>query len=158
MKKVVYCKISSWKGRIEGAEHYYVDLNQQVLHRNSKKVWHNLTYSEAARINRVGSNREPERRFEVGEEVGWFFDLERAREGAIAVYKEMYPGAIILVEGDIGTYQPQLILDGPIEAMEAINELYQRAEENNGWEGDEDEMKAICDEWQAIWIPEFEEE
>jgi hypothetical protein len=34
--KVVYCKISSWKGRVLGAEHYYVDLERRktTIHMN----------------------------------------------------------------------------------------------------------------------------
>ena len=162
--KVVYCKISSWVGTVTGAEHYSADLRQREEGDGwktiKKKVWHTLTQSEADRLNRrtIQDSLHPDPTWEVGEEVGYFFSRERAVKGAVAVYKELFPGAIILVEGDIGTYQPQYILDGPAEAMEAINRLYKCVEEIDGWEGDEVEMKAICEEWKAIWIPEFEKE
>jgi hypothetical protein len=158
MKKVVYCKISSWKGYVPGAEHYYADLRQREGGESwktiEKKVYHNLTLSEAERLNR----RNPDERWEAGEEVGYFFDRDRAVEGAVAAYKGLFPGAVLLVEGEIGTYQPQLILDGPPKVMEAINDLYRQAEDNDGWEGDEEAMRLICEAWEAIWIPEFEEE
>lgn len=160
MLKVVYCKISSWAGRVNGAEHYYTDLSQRVSPRDTKKVWHNLTQSEADRLNRrtIQDPLHPDPTWEAGEEIGHFFDRERAVKGAIAAYKEMFPGAIILVEGDIGTYEPQPILDGPPDVMKAINNLVKRADDNDGWEGDEEVMQAIADEWETIWIPEFEEE
>lgn len=160
--KVVYCKISSWVGRVQSAEHYYADLKagRYPAKRVEEKVWHNLTQSEADRLNRrtMQDPRYPNPTWKVGEEVGYFFSRERAVEGAVAVYKELFPGAVILVEGDIGTYEPQLILDGPPEAMKAINDLYEQAEEIGWWEGDEKAMQVIADAWEAIWIPEFEKE
>jgi hypothetical protein len=42
--------------------------------------------------------------------------------------------------------------------MDAINALVAAAEEIDWWEEDEKAMKAICEEWKVIWIPEFEEE
>lgn len=149
--KVVYCEINSW------SEHYYVDLRQRVSPRRTHKVWHNLTFSEAERINRRGSIREPDRKFVEGEEIGFFFDRERAVKGAIATYKKMFPSAVILVEGDIGVYEPQPILDGPPEDMKALNALVERAEANDHWDNEE-AMEEITDEWEEIWIPEFEEE
>jgi len=163
--KTVYCKISSWVGRVYGAEHYYADLRQRKWEggegkTHEEKVWHNLTPSEADRLNRrVEQDPEyPEPKWEAGEEVGYFFSRERAVAGAVAVYKELFPGAVILVEGDIGTYEPQTILDGPPEAMEALNGLVAAAEEIDWWEEDEKAMRAIQDAWKAIWIPEFEVE
>ncbi len=160
MLKVVYCKISSWADRVEGAEHYYADLNQRVIPRDTKKVWHNLTQSEADRLNRRVKQdpQYPEPKWEAGEEVGYHFSRARAIQGAIAAYKEMFPGAVILVEGDIGMYEPQPILDGPPAAMKAINDLVERAEVIDWWEEDEEAMQAIANEWEAIWIPEFEKE
>ena len=150
--KVVYCGITSWKGRVQGAEHYYVDLVQKVYPRNEVSLRHNLTGTEADRLNR----RNPDKRWEAGEEVRYFFDRDRAVRAAVTQYKLLFPGAIILVEGDCCTYEPQPILDGPQEVMEAINELYKQAEEIYWWEEDEETMQSISDAWKAIWMPEFE--
>lgn len=47
--KVVYCKISSWKGQVPLAEHYYVNLDQRVYPRQTThSLLHPLTLSEAA--------------------------------------------------------------------------------------------------------------
>jgi hypothetical protein len=161
--KVVYCKISSWKGRVPGADHYYVDLERRKAgggyKRDQEKVWHTLTLSEAERVNRRGRDRHlDDKSWEAGEEVGYFFSRDRAVKGAVKAYKTIFPGAIILVEGTMGTYQPQPILDGPQEDMEAINDLVEMAEAIDWWEEDEEAMRAICDEWEAIWIPKFEKE
>jgi hypothetical protein len=159
--KVVYCNIVSWAERVPNAEHYYVDLKSgSYPNRVIKKVWHNLTQSEADRLNRraIQDPQYPDQKWEAGEEVGYFFSRERAVEGAIAAYKTLFPDAVILVEGDIGTYEPQLILDGPSVVMEAINKLYKEAEAINWWEENEVIMQAIEDTWKAIWIPEFEKE
>jgi hypothetical protein len=162
--KVVYCKISSWVGRVQSAEHYYVDLScgrYSDSDRVDRVVRHNLTQSEADRLNRRdGISRKEldiQTAWEAGEEVGYFFSRERAVRGAIAAYKELSPDAILLVEGNISTYEPQLILDGPPEARKALNELYERAEANDWWEGDEEAMQAIMDDWREILVPEFEE-
>jgi hypothetical protein len=58
----------------------------------------------------------------------------------------------------MGTYQPQTILDGPQEDMEAINDLVEQAEALDWWEEDEAAMQEIADAWEAIWIPKFEKE
>jgi hypothetical protein len=158
--KVVYCTLSSWVDRVQGAEHYYVDLSRgRFSDKVAEKVYHNLTLSEAERLNRrrLQDPEYPEPQWKAGEEIGYFFDRERAVRGAVAAYKELFPGAIILVEGDIGTCEPQPILDGPPEVMRAINELVAEAEEIGWWEEDEEAMQAISDAWKAIWIPEFGE-
>lgn len=160
MNKVVYCKISSWVGRVFGAEHYYVDLQRgRYPDRVEEKVYHKLTQSEADRLNRrrIQDPEYPEPTWEAGEEVGYFFSKERAVRGAVAAYKAKFPGAVILVEGDIGTYEPQLILDGPSETMEAINKLVERAEAIDWWEDDEEAMQIINDEWKEIWISKYGE-
>jgi hypothetical protein len=158
--KVVYCTLSSWVGRVQGAEHYYVDLKRgRYLDRVEEKVYHNLTLSEAERLNRRAKQDQkyPEPQWQAGEEVGYFFDRERAVRGAVTAYRKLFPGATILVEGDIGTYEPQPILDGPPQVMREINGLVAAAEEIDWWEEDEEAMRAISDAWKAIWIPEYGE-
>lgn len=70
--KVVYCRIVSWKALVEGAEHFYVNMEQ----RGSETItlWHILTESEAARLNRRKAENS---RWEAGEDVGYFFSRDR---------------------------------------------------------------------------------
>jgi hypothetical protein len=152
-KKVVYCKISTWAGQVIGAEHYYVDFEQR--YGETVNLYHKITASEAARLNR---RREESVKWEAGEDIGYFFSRERAVREAILSYKLAFPGAVILVEGEPGTYEPRPILDGPPEAMEVINNLVELAEAIDWWEEDESAMQVIQDAWKEIWIPEFEKE
>jgi len=150
--KVTYCRITSWAGRVAGAEHQYVELHQKGGV-EGKTLQHNLTLSEAERLNR----RNPSERWAPGEEVNYFFDRGRAVRAAVEQYKLVYPDSVILVDGDPTTHQPQPILDGPPETMELINNLVELAEAIDWWEEDEPAMQVIQDAWKAIWHPEFEE-
>jgi hypothetical protein len=149
--KVVYCQITSWVGRVEGAEHYYVELVQRCG--DEKTLHHSLTLSEAERLNR----RNPDKRWLPGEDIRYFFDINRAVRAAVAGYKTMFPGAIILVEGASSSFEPQPILDGPKEVMAAINKLVEQAEDIDWWEEDEKAMRVISEKWKTIWTPEFED-
>ena len=136
--KVVYLHITSW-----GGEHFYGNLRRDG---ETKELKHTLTASEADRLNR--HDRE---HWEKGEEVNKFFFKNRVIRKAIKQYKEMFPGAITLVHGSFAICDPQTVLDGPREFMEAINDLVFRAEEIGGWNGDEVEMQSIADEWKDVW-------
>jgi len=146
--KVVYLHIMFW----DMGEHYYGDLHR--LGEPIKELKHPLTASEADRMNR--RNRDGEH-WEKGEEVRQFFSRDRVIKEAIKRYKEMFPGAIVLVHGSPGIYDPQTILDGPKEFMDTINELISRAEEIDGWDGDEIEMQYITEEWEYVWNAFMEE-
>ncbi len=155
MSNIVYCRIVSWADRVPRAEHYYVTLlNGGFSDRVEKTVWNVLTLSEVERYNR----KSPGERWVVGKKVGSFFSRGRAIRGAVGYYQEAFPGAVVLVEGDTGTYDPQLILDGPPGVMEKLNSLFVDADDIGWWEDDEEAMQIISDEWRAIWESEFEVE
>jgi hypothetical protein len=156
--RVVYLELRTWKGVVGWAEHYYADLVRRRSFddwkRDTKKVWHKLTQSEADRYNRRDSNKDHP--YEAGEEVGSFIDEQRAIEESIAQYKDLFPGADTLVKGNIGTYEPQFILDCSDEDdKKRLNELAQAAEDIDWWEEDEEAMQVICDKWREIWIPKY---
>ena len=45
---------------------------------------------------------------------------------------------------------PCRVLGGPVWFCRAAKALYEQAEQNNGWEGNEKRMQKICDEWDAL--------
>jgi hypothetical protein len=159
--RVVYLKIRTWKYTAACGEHYYADLERRRSWDDwkcdSKEVWYKMSQSEADRFNRRDQYKD--HKYLAGEEQRGFFDEERAIAEAIKQYKNLFPGADTLVKGDIGTYEPQFVVDCPDEAdMKRINELAQAAEDIDWWEEDEEAMQEICDEWRAIWIPKYEEQ
>jgi len=147
---IVYCEITTWIGTSVGwAEHWYANLvcdRGSVKSCERKELKQTLTESGAARMNRrEGGN------WEGGEETNKFFEEEDVRREAIMRYTLMFPGATILVDGRHGVCDPQPILDGPEEIMATANRFAGRANEVGWWEGDEDAMQVICDEWDEFW-------
>ena len=160
--RVVFLHLRTWRETVPHAEHYYADLVRRKEHggyeKDIKKLWHKLTFSETERANRR-CRREDGIPYEEGEEVGWFFDEQRAIEEAIAQYKTLFPGADVLVKGDVSIYEPQFVVDSPdADDMKTLNELAQAAEDIDWWEEDEEAMQEICDKYRAIWIPKYVEE
>jgi hypothetical protein len=56
---------------------------------------------------------------------------------------------VLLILGDHGTVQPQLVLAGDEKLKEKINKLFKEAERIGCWDN-EKEMDKICDEWEKL--------
>lgn len=149
---IVYCHITTYKETLSYAEHWYANLVCGYRESNKRglpariELKQTLTESGAARMNRREGGD-----WKAGEETNKFFDEERLKKEAILKYKLLLPGATILVDGRHGVCDPQPILDGPEEIMTTANRFTRRANEVGWWEGDEDAMQVICDEWDEFW-------
>ena len=143
---IVYCKPMTWVGTsVSWAEHYYGDL---ICGKKRKELTHALTASGAARMTRREGDGTT---WVVGEKTNRFSDKEHVKQEAIRQYKTAFPGATILVYGGTGVCDPQPILDGPEYIKVTANRFVDRANEVGWWEGDEDDMQVICDEWDEFW-------
>jgi len=107
-----------------------------------------LTDSGAARMTR---REDDGTTWEAGEETNKFFEEEDVRREAIRQYKLLFPDATILVDGRHGVCDPQPVLDGPADVMETANWFVEQANAAGWWEGDEDAMQIICDNWDGFW-------
>ncbi len=55
------------------------------------------------------------------------------------------------MEGEKSVLDPQPIMDGPNEIKVAVNDLVERGEAVGWWDGDEEAMQEIVDEWEELW-------
>jgi hypothetical protein len=147
---IVYCEMKTWVGSaiVWSAAHYYAKL---VCGKEQEELWFILTADEAAALNKSDEDDDGAPPYKEGDGSSRYLSEDRLKARAIAKYKEVFPGATILVYGEKCAYEPQIILDGPPELMAAVNALVAEGEENDWWEGDEDTMKDIRDRFRAIW-------
>jgi len=146
---ICYCHMMTWIGSsVESAEHYYAWMQLGKDLGSRQDLQHILTESGAARRNRRKDDG-PEWR--AGLKTARFQSEEHLKKEAIKQYKVIFPSATVLVYGESCVFEPQAILDGPEEMKAAINELVDRAESIGWWEGDEEAMEVICDEWAELW-------
>lgn len=145
---IVYCDMRTWAGSlaVPYAVHYYAKL---VHGRVRKELSHVLTAAEACALTESDVNDAPP--YETGDTSCRFLSEDRLKKAALAIYKDTFPNATILVYGEKCVCDPQLLLDGPPELMAAVNELYDEAERNDWWEGDEEIMEGIYNRFSAIW-------
>ncbi len=145
---IVYCEITTYIGTaVAWAEHWYANLVRDARSLPKRiELKQTLTESGAARMNRREGGD-----WTAGEKTNRFFSEERLKEVAILEYKLLFPEATILVEARSGVCDHQPILDGPAEVVATANRFVKRAREVGGWEGDEDAMQVICDEWDEFW-------
>jgi len=149
---IVYCEIMTYIGTaVSWAEHWYANL---VCDRgpgkscDRRELKQTLTDSGAARMTR---REDDGTTWEAGEETNKFFEEEDVRREAIRQYKLLFPDATILVDGRHGVCDPQPVLDGPADVMETANWFVEQANAAGWWEGDEDAMQIICDNWDGFW-------
>lgn len=149
-EKFAFLIVTTWVGSstVWFAKHYYgrVEFNKQ-----SVDVRRMLTVAEARKLNKDESLRDGARgAYKAGDMTGRFCDQALIIEIAKKLYKEEFPEALGLVFGDRAVAEPQLILDGPKEYMDGVNELVKRAEKIGRWEVNEDEMQEICNRWDQL--------
>lgn len=154
----VHLKITSWKGTGIGAEHYYGKL---VCWRPGRDVAiedvrlnRRITSAEAKHLNK----KDRAYRFATyrkGDETDRFATPDDVRAMACDVWREHFPEAVLLVEGNFEDVGPHTALDGPQELKDAINALVKRAEAC-GWWKNRKQMQEICDEWEQLLRAETE--
>jgi hypothetical protein len=148
---ICYLRITSWAGRVSGAEHWYGKLSGP--HKHEHEVQYTLTQAEADRLNVDGLD------YAAGEESRRFCSKEALIEVALACWQQHFPEARLLIEGNASTIEPQPVLAGPPDIAARINQLWRECEELGWWDGDEaacEACKARSDEWKHIWKTEIE--
>lgn len=150
-KKIVHLEITSWRGLSLGAIHYYGEL---IGHKREKyttiKLEQKCTRKAAIEENKKAREMGLPGRTRPGELTNQFDSKEQLRKFAIKHWKEHFPKAVILIEGNSSTVEPQPILIGPKEIKDRVNKLSREADTIDRWEKNEKRMDEICDEWNEL--------
>lgn len=142
-----FLELQSWSGFVPGASHFMGRL--KIKGQDEVQIEHTLTKAEAKQLTR-DDRRDGERPFvwSAGDTSNRFITEEAVIARAIEVATEL--GVTHLFLGSSCTCDPQKMLIGPEPIKTALNRLWERAEANDGWEGDEKTMKTICAEWEEL--------
>lgn len=107
----VYLEISSWIGISIGAIHFYGKMKcSDGDEFKSIEMLHPLTISQARELNK----NEKYRLYDAGDMYYGYDSKNEIRKQAIETYKDLFPGATVLIEGHIAYADPQPILDGEL--------------------------------------------
>lgn len=141
---IIYLHVTTWAKILCSAQHYYGTLKS-----NDKKVevLYTLTAEDAARLNKEGDRGY----YKPGDTSSRFWSLDALRTAAIEQWQIEFPDALLLIQGVRHVYDPQPVLAGPPEIVDRLNNIVDRCEANDWWEGDEDAMKRLCQEWEAVF-------
>lgn len=146
---IVYLEISSWIGMSLGAMHFYGTMRTGYDNDgNHQKIdmRRPLTSAQAKELNKAHDVKF----YKAGSLYQGYDTRDEIRQQALATYKDLFPGATILVEGSSAVADPQPILDGPKDIMDFVNELVRQAEEIGWYEGDYHGMDKIYREYSAF--------
>ena len=72
------------------------------------------------------------------------------RKGALKIWKKRFPDAVILLEGSSSCASVQRCLSGPKELKNKINSLWRQAEKIGWYEGNEELMTEIDDNYMDL--------
>jgi hypothetical protein len=149
---IVWCRMTTWAGSatVWYAEHYYARLCGDGADRD---LYYVMNAKEAQKL--AESDPSDDYPYNAGDRTSRFFSEDAIKYEAIKQYKEMYPGASLLVYGDRSTIEPQLILDGPEGAVEWSEALVDACEACGWWEGDDKLTACVASEWDIV-IGEFD--
>lgn len=144
--KAHYLQVDSWVGLLSYAEHHYGRVTQ-----GGKKLFdvsYSLSRADAARINKEAQRLEGASafRYSPGETSIRFPSEERLIARAIEMC-EQYPEVKVLVKGCSGVLDPMPVLVGPDSLKQGAESIVARAEANDWWEGDEEVMEGLYEEW-----------
>jgi len=109
-----------------------------------EEIKRKLTKEDADELNRQRPSSYPYRK---GHETNAFNTRKELIKVTRAKWKKLCPDAIVLFEGSYGVMSPQICLSGPREIKKRLNEFVERANEVGWYEGDEEAMEKIDDEY-----------
>ena len=93
-------------------------------------------------------------RYEAGDTSMRWESKDDLRKVAMETYKDHFPGAKVLIEGQRSCADPQRVLVGPsIGTIIELNGYFMDCEELDWWEGSDEEQAAVedfCDLWQEV--------
>ncbi len=162
---VVYLKIRTYVG---SATVYWAKHWQGALFtcgdREGVEVTFTMTQADADAANKEdGPYDSPEDiacgyqgSYRAGSTSTRFLSKESLLEAALAMWRTLCPKASVLIEGEATIIEPQPILVGPQSIKDRINAIWAQCEELGWWEGDEESVEKLSDEWQKIWLTEIE--
>lgn len=153
----VFLEIQSWVGLSIGAQHYYgkLGLSDRTLewkerHEKEVQVQKPMTSKEAKERNKAEHIEGSSWRWKKGDMTHGFATEKELRERALVIWKEHFPEYNLLLEGTTSTLDPCLVIDAPPEFMEQGNVIVAGCESNNWWEGDEDAMEKLSQQWDKL--------
>ena len=150
---IVYLSITTYKSSVTHAKHYYGTL--KIKDHDPICLEKTLTAVEAAELNRYESDYG----WEEGFTTTRLRDENDARQLGISSWREFYPNAQVLIEGEPHWAEPQPILAGltPDQRI-PLNTLYLECEELGWWEnGNDAEVSARNKEWHNLLAQYLEE-
>jgi len=136
-------------GASYGAEHYYGEIKGYLDDKiESVFVEGKMTKREAAELS-----KKDEWEYEKGDTKSRFKTKEEILELAPGIWKKHFPDAIILIRGHFAVVDPREILVAPDEDFKTkCNIIWKKSADIGGWDGtQEDLMREICKEWDALW-------
>ena len=150
---VCYLRMATWvDSSVAYAEHYYGRLACGDNRKTDVEVKHPLSAAEAERLNDTdGYTMHP---YKAGELSARFFSREQLVTAAKACYRECFPSAILLIDGDSCVYDPQEVLDGPPDLVSRMNRIWQECEKLDFWEiaGNSERVNELFAEWHYLWL------
>lgn len=151
---IVCLEVSSWVGISIGASHCYGHLKgynggEFRCHEISRK----LSDQEAKILNEIDRHES----YEEGSETERFNDEQSVINEAVKIWRDFFPNAKILVNGQFAILEPKTILDGDINAkhiskLNKITKMYEKIPENEWKLQDE-----LYDKWATILLGEQNE-
>lgn len=123
------------------ASHFYGQLDANDANRTSVNMSRVLSAKDAEELNET--DEDEHFKWGEGDESSRFMSDRSIIDAALATWKEHFPEGRLLIMGDRGTLDPQLILDGPAELMEVANEIYEEFETYHGWDCDEEDVPIV---------------
>lgn len=152
----VWLRITTWVGISIDAEHYYgklVENNRGPGKSTETDIKHPLTRKEAEHINEKNEHS-GFYKVKAGALSNHFETAQACRKRGIALFKKMYPGDAILIEGH-GSLSACPLLSWPswFDAhAKRANDLATEWERIGGYEGNEKRAGEIDNEWQKLLV------
>lgn len=142
--RVVYLEMSTFAGIVGWAIHWYGKLwcgDDRIV------LTCTLTAAQAKQRNR-GDKWDT---YREGSESERWDDEDALIARAMATWREHFPSAVLFVRGDHAYVDPMLALDGDPDLVRINNEFFHRAEKIGWYDGDEDAMDDLWEQWRPWW-------
>lgn len=164
-KTRVYIKRSSWIGIGVGASHYYGELVEVLPNRerNTVKLFDVITQSQATKLNQkiryvFKDNPDLADVYHKGDEHDGFNSIDDLINKAKEVWKDRFPNAVVLLDGDPSNLEPKIIIDTTLDEQDNAvvhqksKELYDKCEAISWWDykKNDDLMEAYTDEFDNL--------
>ena len=133
---IVNLEISSFEGISPGAVHYYGRLSFNGERTDLER-----------RLNKRNIGKFRKDFYHIGDVTTRFNSENHVIRAAKRIWKKLFPNALVLLVGSGSILDPQKCIAGDPVLRKKINAYYRRAEAVGGYEGNEEEMTKISDEY-----------